>query len=145
MTTIRTARTDDAPALAALCDELGYPSTRQQVVQRLAAIEALPTHCVLVADDAHGVVVGWLHVALDAQLTADASAQILGLVVAEASRSAGVGAGLLRAAETWARSRGALKLRVRSRVERERAHGFYARAGYAHVKIQALLGKVLMP
>ena len=141
MSTIRTARSYDVPAIAALCGELGYPATRQQIVTRLAVIETLAGHCVLVAEDGDGHVVGWLHVTLAAHLEADADAEILGLVVAAPSRGTRIGAGLLRAAEDWARRRGAPLLRVRSRLERERAHGFYAREGYLRSKVQVVFGK----
>lgn len=142
-TTIRIARNYDAPALAALCGELGYPATRQQVVARLAAIEAEPASRVLVAEAADGRVAGWLHVAVHAQLLDDEVAEILGLVVGEAMRGAGVGMALLAAAEAWARERGAVAVRVRSRVERERAHRFYERAGYARSKTQHAFAKPL--
>ncbi|MFC4819326.1 GNAT family N-acetyltransferase [Dokdonella ginsengisoli] len=143
MTTIRNARNYDAPALAELCGQLGYPATRQQIVARLAAIEADPAGRVLVAEDAEGRVVGWLHVAQQAHLVDDEVAEILGLVVAEPVRGGGVGAGLLCAAETWARERGATQVRVRSRMERERAHGFYERAGYRRSKTQHVFAKPL--
>jgi GNAT superfamily N-acetyltransferase len=142
MTTIRNARTYDATAIAGLCGELGYPATREQIVKRLAAIDAASACSgVLVAEDREGRVVGWLHVGLAAHLTDDASAEILGLVVHESARGAGVGAELLLAAQTWANAHGAAQLRVRSRVERERAHRFYERAGYVRIKTQAVFGR----
>ncbi|HVT32598.1 MAG TPA: GNAT family N-acetyltransferase, partial [Rhodanobacteraceae bacterium] len=108
-----------------------------------AGIESGPSGRVLVAEDAEGRVVGWLHVASRAQLTEDACAEILGLVVAERSRSAGTGAALVRAAEAWARSEGCAGIRVRSRDTRERAHRFYERHGFARVKSQLVLAKPL--
>ena len=143
MTTIRMARNYDAPALAALCGELGYPATRQQLVARLAAIGAQASDRVFVAEDGGGTVVGWLHVALRGGLLDDEVAEIHGLVVTDAARGNGIGAALLQAAETWARERGATGLRVRSRVERERAHHFYERAGYARRKSQHVFAKPL--
>jgi GNAT superfamily N-acetyltransferase len=86
-------------------------------------------------------VTGWLHIAQTAHLTADPAAEILGLVVADSARGGGIGADLVRAAEAWAHGHGCDELRVRSRVERERAHRFYERAGYARVKTQAVFGK----
>jgi len=136
MTTIHCARTYDAPALAELCGALGYPATRQQIVARLAAIEAVPAHKVFVAEDDGGRVVGWLHAAQCVALTEDDGAEIVGLVVAADLRGQGIGAALLRAAEAWSRARGAGYLRVRSRVERDGAHRFYERAGYARSKTQ---------
>jgi len=143
MTTIRTARTYDASVIAELDAQLGYPATRQQIATRLAGIESEPGSEVLVAENGDGCVVGWIHVAARSQLTEDACAEVLGLVVDEAARGAGIGEALLRAAEEWARSTGCMHLRVRSRSERERAHRFYERAGFGRVKTQLVLAKPL--
>lgn len=143
MTTIRNARTYDAHAIAELAAELGYPATRQHIAARLAGIEAEPLSRVLVAENAEGSVIGWLHVAARAQLTEDATAEILGLVVHERARGAGIGESLIRAAEQWAIASGCTTMRVRSRTERERAHRFYERGGYARVKSQLVLAKTL--
>jgi GNAT superfamily N-acetyltransferase len=141
--TIRTARNYDAAAIAGLGDQLGYAATRQQVATRLAGIEAEPSNRVFVAENGEGAVVGWLHVAARTQLTEDCTAEILGLVVDESARGAGVGAELVRAAEAWARAEGCTRIRVRSRDTRERAHRFYEREGYARNKVQLVLHKVL--
>jgi GNAT superfamily N-acetyltransferase len=98
---------------------------------------------VLVAESGEGRVVGWLHVAARTQLTEDASAEILGLVVDESARGNGIGAALVRAAEEWARAQGCVRIRVRSRDTRERAHRFYEREGYARNKVQLVLHKPL--
>jgi GNAT superfamily N-acetyltransferase len=143
MTTIRAARTYDAQAIAELGAQLGYPSTRQQIATRLAGVEAEPSSRVLVAENGDGHVIGWLHVAARTQLTEDCSAEILGLVVDESSRGVGIGAALIRAAEEWARTEGCVRMRVRSRDTRERAHRFYERAGYARNKVQLVLHKTL--
>ncbi len=144
MTMIRVACTDDAGILAALSGELGYPATPDRIVARLATIEASGAACVFVAEDAQRRVIGWLHVAQAAHLTGDADAEILGLVVADSMRGAGIGADLLRVAEDWAHAQGATQLQVRSRTEREGAHRFYERAGYARIKTQAVFRKILV-
>ncbi|MGH8171555.1 MAG: GNAT family N-acetyltransferase [Rhodanobacteraceae bacterium] len=143
LATIRIARNYDAPAIAELCGQLGYPATRQQIASRLAGIESEPASRVFVAENHEGTVIGWLHVAARTQLTEDACAEILGLVVNESARGGGVGRALIGAAETWARSHGCVHIRVRSRAERERAHRFYERADYARNKVQAVLRKPL--
>ncbi len=143
MTTIRAARTYDAQSIAELGGQLGYAATRQQIATRLAGIESEPASRVIVAEDAKGRVIGWLHVAARTQLTEDACAEILGLVVDEPSRGGGIGEALLRAAEVWARAAGCVRVRVRSRDTRERAHRFYERAGYARNKVQLVLLKPL--
>jgi GNAT superfamily N-acetyltransferase len=145
MTTNRAARTYDAQAIAELGAQLGYRSTRQQIASRLAGVEAEPSSRVLVAECGDGRVIGWLHVAARTQLTEDCCAEILGLVVDETSRGGGIGAALIGAAEEWARSKGCVRMRVRSRDTRERAHRFYERAGYERNKVQLVLHKPLSP
>ena len=140
MTTIRCARTYDAAAIAALCDELGYPATRQQVVARLAAIENAAAK-VFVAENAGGEVIAWLHAGVCAQLTGDDEAEILGLIVADNARSSGIGRALVERAVAWAREHGCTRLRVRSRVERERAHRFYEREGFEPAKTQRVFAR----
>lgn len=143
MTTIRAARTYDAQTIAELGKELGYPASRQQIATRLAGIESEPSSRVLVAEDASGRVVGWLHVAARTQVTEDPCAEILALVVDEGARGRGIGALLVDAAEAWARSIGCVMIRVRSRDTRERAHRFYERAGFVRNKVQVVLHKPL--
>ena len=142
-TTIRVARNYDAPAIAELGGQLGYAANRQQIATRLAGIESERSSRVFVAENGEGVVVGWLHVASRTQLTEEACAEILGLVVDENARGAGIGADLVRAAEAWARTEGCTRIRVRSRDTRERAHRFYEREGYERNKVQLVLHKVL--
>ncbi|MDL1869790.1 GNAT family N-acetyltransferase [Gammaproteobacteria bacterium PRO6] len=142
MTMVRTARSYDAAAIAALCVELGYAATRQQIIVRLAEIEARAA-AVWVAEDDSGGVVGWLHVVCCAALTDEACAEIVGLVVGVDARGHGVGSALLEQAHAWARERGCSHLRVRSRIERERAHHFYQRHGYALLKTQQVLEHAL--
>jgi GNAT superfamily N-acetyltransferase len=68
---------------------------------------------------------------------------INGLVVDESIRSRGIGKILLSAAEEWARSIGFDVISVHSNVTRDRAHRFYLRNGYAHVKTQKEFHKSL--
>ena len=143
MTTIRTARTYDAAAIAGLCGELGYPATRAQIVSRLAAIEMDAQSCVLVAEDVSGVAVGWMQLALCASLADEPCTEIRGLVVAASARGRGIGGELLLEADAWAHARGCARVCVRSRVERERAHRFYERAGFVRAKTQAVFGRAV--
>jgi GNAT superfamily N-acetyltransferase len=139
---IRSARPEDAPALAALCAQLGYPLTAEAVRDNLKHIEAGGGHQVLVAV-AGGAVVGWLHVREEWALESGGRAEIAGLVVDAAWRNLGIGARLVAEGEAWARTRGHTRLRVRSRVEREEAHRFYRRLGFQDTKVQAVLDKPL--
>jgi GNAT superfamily N-acetyltransferase len=132
----------DVTTVAELCGQLGYPATVDGIVQRFTHLAGRQDDAVLVAD-ADRQVVGWVHVAVRASLETDLTAEIAGLVVDEGWRSRGVGAMLLTAAERWARGAGCEKIRVRSRIARERAHAFYERAGYARIKTQHAFEKPL--
>jgi len=132
----------DASAIAALAGELGYPTSAEMLLGRLAALH--PTDAaVFVATDTHDVPTGWCHVEMRRTLVEPVSALILGLVIGEGHRSGGIGAALLGAAERWARARGCRQLVVATRITRERAHRFYAREGYEVSKTSYFLTKAL--
>jgi GNAT superfamily N-acetyltransferase len=142
--TIRTARPEDAPALAALSGQLGYPATATQLLSTLRRLETDSGHRILVAE-LESRPVAWLHAREEWSLESGGRAEIAGLVVEAASRNLGVGARLVSQAEEWACSRGLPSVRVRSRVARADAHRFYRRLGYREVKVQAVLDKPLPP
>ena len=140
---IRRAGASDAPQLAALTGQLGYPATTAQIRKRLRGIQPASQNAVFVADSAKDGVIGWLHVSRDVLLESEIRAEVNGLVVAEGQRSLGAGARLLAAAEDWARKHGCKGMSVRSNVIRERAHLFYERHGYEHYKTQKSFRKPL--
>jgi GNAT superfamily N-acetyltransferase len=140
---IRRATSADAPRLAALAGQLGYPATAAQIRERLRRIQPASQNAVFVADSAKDGVVGWLHVSRESLLECDVRAEVNGLVVAEGQRSLGAGARLLAAAEDWARKHGCKSMSVRSNVIRDRAHQFYERNGYEHYKTQKSFRKPL--
>jgi GNAT superfamily N-acetyltransferase len=140
---IRRAKPADAPQLAALSGQLGYPATAQQVRQRLRGIRPESQNAIFVAEAKDAGVLGWLHVSKEPLLESDIRAEVNGLVVAEGHRSLGAGALLLATAEDWARKHGCRSMSVRSNVIRERAHKFYERNGYEHYKTQKSFRKPL--
>ena len=141
---MRSMRPEDAVAVAALTTQLGYPVDGIHQEARIRDILGDPAgHAALVATDAEDVPVGWVHVMRQRYLEGDATAVIMGLVVDDAHRSHGIGEGLMRAAESWARSAGCNRMTVRSRVTRERAHAFYERLGYVHEKTSHTFRKPL--
>lgn len=133
-TTIRAARPADAPALAELTGQLGYPTDAATVAGRLTTVLDGDASVLLVAADDTDQPIAWLHLELHRTLTSPASVLIAGFVVDEAHRSGGVGAQLLRAGESWARDQGVARMTLYSRQTRERAHAFYERQGYNVVK-----------
>jgi GNAT superfamily N-acetyltransferase len=137
---IREATLQDAARLAGLSSQLAYPSTPDQIAARLPALQQSSEHAVFVAEAA-GEVVGFIHVQLRHALEHDTRAEVASLVVDEKVRSRGAGKALVQAAETWARQRGMKSVVVRSNVIRERAHAFYERLGYRHMKSQKFFRK----
>jgi len=132
---IRPAAPADAPRLAALSTELGYPMTPEEAVERFAELSRHADHTLLVADEGGGPV-GWIQVSRTRVFEAQAGAEIAGLVVAGSERGRGIGAALVAAAEEWAAARGCGALRVRCNVVRKRAHDFYRRERFRELKEQ---------
>lgn len=142
---LRPPHLQDAPVLARLAGELGYPTTADEVLGRLQHLLGDPEHALFVTEDAHAGVTGWIHVFIGHRLESGSFAEIGGLVVAEGRRGSGAGARLVAAAESWALERGLTEIRVRSNVVREGAHRFYERLGYRRVKSQAVFARDLLP
>lgn len=140
---IRRARSSDAPHLAELTTQLGYPTTPAAVTKILRKMKTDGPHALFVAESPSKQVIGWTHVSVAHLLETGARAEINGLIIADGQRSLGAGALLLDAAEAWARKHGAREMSVRSKVERERAHKFYLRQGYDHYKTQKAFRKPL--
>jgi GNAT superfamily N-acetyltransferase len=133
-TRIRGIKSGDAEALAALTTQLGYPVDPDRIRSRMRPLLRDSSSAVLVAADGDDRPIGWLHVALLLSLEGDPRVHIMGLVVGDGHRSAGIGQELLAAGEAWAREQGVTRMTVYSRQTRERAHRFYEREGYALVK-----------
>jgi GNAT superfamily N-acetyltransferase len=133
-TRIRTARPPDAAALAALCTELGYPSTEAQVADRLSLLDD-PQHALLVADAADGLA-GFIDVHVQRLVETDPFGEVGGLVVAELHRGQGLGRALLGAAAAWCRERDLADLWIRANLARVGPHEFYEATGCHVVKDQ---------
>jgi GNAT superfamily N-acetyltransferase len=140
---IRKARQADAPRIADLSGQLGYPTTTRQMAARLKRVLKMKNGACFLAETKADGVIGWIHVSVTPLLEVERRAEINGLVVAEQGRSQGAGAKLLQAAEQWARKMACAGMSVRSNVLRERAHNFYLRLGYEHYKTQKAFRKTL--
>ena len=131
---IRGARPDDAPALADLSTQLGYPSTEAQVRERLRLLED-PERELLVAVAAHGLA-GFIDVHVQRVVESDPYGEVGGLVVGAPYRGAGLGAALLAAAADWSRARDLERLWIRADLARVGPHEFYEAVGCRTVKDQ---------
>ena len=131
---IRKATVTDAPAIARLSGELGYPVDARVMAERLERFLQREEHVVFVAETTE--VVGWIHGAEHELLEVHRHCEIWGLVVADGQRGKGVGRRLVEAVEQWTLGRGLAEISVRSNVIRPESHPFYERIGFSRYKTQ---------
>jgi GNAT superfamily N-acetyltransferase len=132
---IRPGRADDAPALARLCTELGYPSTDTQMIERLRLLE--PTdHGLYVAEATDGGLLGVIDVHVRVVLEEDPFAELIALVVSGDAQGEGIGSALVAEAVRWARARDLAKVWVRVSLWREATPRFYESLGFRFYKEQ---------
>ncbi|HEY9444784.1 MAG TPA: GNAT family N-acetyltransferase, partial [Gemmatimonadales bacterium] len=138
---IRRVTREDAAAVAALSDQLGYPVAAEAIAARLERLLGRDDQLVLAAVADDGELAGWIHAAEQDLVEAERRCEILGLVVDGRRRRGGIGRGLVAEAERWAASRGLRQMSVRSNVAREESHPFYEAQGYGRVKTQQVYRK----
>ena len=134
---IRPGRAADAAAMAALCTELGYPSSEAQVRERLLRLEDVD-HGLFVAEGAGGDLAGVIAVHTRLLLEDDPFAELTVLVVTQDARGEGIGSALVAEAAGWARTRGLRRVWVRVNVVREATHRFYESLGFRLYKQQRI-------
>lgn len=127
---IRAAAPEDAAALALLLDQLGYPITEAEVIQRLARLASAGSdHCLVAVRG--GDVVGMASVHASATLVDDSPvAKLSALVVDERHRQRGIGEALVSAIEQHARATGCSLIFLTTAGRRNDAHAFYRRIGF---------------
>jgi len=140
---IRAARPGDYARMAQLAGQLTYESSADDIARRVRGMNGSAEHAVFVAESEEAGVLGWIGLCVLHMVEADARAEVSGLVVDERTRSKGVGRLLLDRGEEWAREKGCSQIGLRTNVIRERAHAFYERQGYKHVKTQKTYRKDL--
>ena len=128
---IRDGKLSDAADLAALMCELGYGTAGAEMESRLISILKDPRYKTLVAlnDDKICGMIGT--VSASSYLHNDLTGRIIALVVSRESRRRGIGARLIAEAEKNLIQRGITRVTVTTRFEREKAHQFYEKLGYA--------------
>jgi GNAT superfamily N-acetyltransferase len=131
---IRRAAVSDAPEIARLAHELGYPATEGEMASRLHTLQPLPTHFIAVAEGPRSRLLGWVAAERRMLLESGEQVEIVGLVVDANHRRTGVGKRLVYAVEQWAASQGVATLSVSSNIARSEAHPFYERMGYVPAK-----------
>jgi len=143
MMKLRKAVMDDAPEIARLTEELGYPASTEAMRTRLAALLPHPDHHISVVEDG-GRLHGWIAVEHRRTLESGERMEIVGLVVDANCRGSGMGRMLVADAEQWARQCGFDAMSVRSNIVREGSHPFYERLGYVRRKTQHCYVKPLI-
>src|SRR5690349_3738184 len=134
--TIRPAVADDAPALARMLDQLGYPTDASEIPGRLERMRERPGTTVFVAEQ-RGRPIGVVTVHRFPSLhTSEPVAWLTALVVDETVRGSGVGSALVNRAEEWASRHGAGRLALTSHLRRKEAHEFYKRRHYEHTGVR---------
>ncbi|MEP6763082.1 MAG: GNAT family N-acetyltransferase [Gemmatimonadaceae bacterium] len=129
--TIRQPVSADAPVMADLLTQLGYPSNAAEIAQRLLPLVD-HTHAVIFVAEIDEKVVGVITAHTFPSLHAtEPSAWITTLVVDEACRGRHVGRELVSRVEQWVTERGAKRISVTSATRRSDAHAFYGKVGYA--------------
>ena len=127
---IREATYEDAGAVAVLVTQLGYDTTEAEMLHRLQRIGADAQYVSLVAID-RSKVVGFLGMAFNLHYEYSGTyARIVVLSVAPEMQGKGAGSSLVAAAESIAKSRGALMLLVNSGIQRLETHEFYEKRGF---------------
>lgn len=127
---IREGTLNDAPTLAGLVTELGYPTSSGQMRRRLEGILADPGYRTLVWEE-DGRVLGMIGLRKGLLYEGDEGfVRISALVVCSEARGSGVGRALVAEAERLARELGCSLVVVSSGVHREDAHSFYRELGY---------------
>ena len=110
--------------------ELGYPTTEDEMVDRLRSTLPHGDYLVAVALS-NEQVVGAIGAMIGYYLEMNGSfGRVSALSVASGHRGRGIGASLLARAESCLRARGATTFIVNSSTHRLDAHRFYVREGY---------------
>ena len=141
---IRPMTAQDLPRARALLAQLGYDLLDETVGRRFASVTEAAGHVLLVAEMA-GQVVGLLHAFARPALEKPPEVVVQALVVDAQRRKAGIGAGLMAAAERWSADRGFASVALASQVIRDDAHAFYRKLGYQTVATSHVMRKRLAP
>lgn len=128
--TIRQAELADAPAIASLVTQMGYPASTREMTGRLKMLLSLPEYLTLVAED-KGIVVGLVGAYMGYSFEMSGMyGRLTTLVVDERYRGYGIGKHLIKKIESSLKDQGAVLLVVTSSSHRRKTHHFYRYVGY---------------
>ena len=132
---VRGIAEQDAEAVNALSEQLGYAMPIEQTMANIKSVMATRGHTAFVAIHENKII-GWIGVAEAIQIESAPFCEIRGLVVDEKYRGYGVGKMLIERVKQWAKETGNNTLRLRTNMIRIGAHLFYRHVGFKEVKEQ---------
>lgn len=123
-----------------LIGQLGYAPDGATFRTRFKRVMSTPAHRVIVAEQ-DDEIVGVLHAFERPALEKPCEVVVQALVVDKTRRGSGIGAALMREAETWAAARGLSSTALYTRIDRDAARAFYERIGYRLIATSHLMGR----
>jgi ribosomal protein S18 acetylase RimI-like enzyme len=138
--TLRDATSEDIPAATQLLSQLGYLLEESEVRKRFGQVNSAAGHRIVVAEMKEKIV-GLLHIYRRPALEKPCEAVVQSLVVDAKFRGKGIGAALMREAETWATSQNLESTVLYTRIDREQSRAFYERIGYRLKATSHLMGR----
>ena len=139
---IRLAAPTDAAEIARLTTLLGYPSSTEEIAERLKLLLPSARYFIAVAESSSSLA-GWVAAERRVLLESGERAELVGLIVEPDLRRSGIGRALVRAAEDWVVTQHLDVISVRSNVARPESHPFYESLGYTRRKTQHAYAKEL--
>jgi len=131
----RIAEMDDAHAIANLCEQWGYQSTKEKMLRCLQDIKNNGDHIIYtLLNDTQ--VIGWIHGIYSLRIESDPFVEIGGLVVDKDFRRHGLGRYLIDKIVEWSLLRNCHMIRVRCNIIRKEANAFYSSIGFKEIKQQ---------
>ena len=131
ITQIRQATMNDVPMIAPLLEQLGYPSTEEQIRSRLEVMVDHPDYSTWIAEQGESVV-GLIGAHIGYAYGIDGCVgQITAVVVDAQARGQGIGTKMIHVAEDWVREKGGTRIFLNSGRDRLEAHQLYERLGYS--------------
>jgi GNAT superfamily N-acetyltransferase len=132
--TVRRVVPEDFEDICLLSNELGYSYPAEKMRERIQYILDHTKDIILVAESG-GKAVGYIHGSPYELMYHDSIMNILGFVVEEERRGAGIGHRLISELEKMAKGCGFTGMRLTSGSYRIDAHRFYEKHGYMSNKI----------
>ncbi len=137
---IRVAQLNDAESIVSLSKELGYLSTLEEIKNRIIRFSSSDEQEIFVAE--YNGVVGWIHISIVEPLESTPFVEIRGIVVNEDYRGKGTGTKLIEKAESWAKSKGCNRIRIRTNIKRIETREYYKKIGFTSKKTQEVFEKI---